>query len=46
MLELAKQIVVGYEENIIMLHFVSDYEDELEDTMLYLAAKAYLKRYN
>jgi hypothetical protein len=45
MLELAKQIVEEYEKNLTCLYEVRQYEDELEDTMLYLAAKAYLKRY-
>lgn len=45
MLELAKKIVEEFESNLPLLHDVRTYEDEREDVMLYLAAKAYLARY-
>ncbi len=45
MLELAKKIVGEFEKNLPMLHDERTYSDEREYVMLYLAAKAYLTRY-
>lgn len=45
MLELAKKIVEEFERNLPLLHSEQTYSDEREDVMLYLAAKAYLARY-
>lgn len=45
MLELAKQIVEEFEKNIPGLYEPFQFENERENLLLYLAAKAYLHRY-
>ena len=44
-LDLCKQIVEKFEENLTCLYDKRHYEEECEDVMLYLAAISYLKRY-
>lgn len=43
--ELAQKIVDKFENNMPFLHNIKTYQEEREDAMLYLSAKAYLERY-
>lgn len=45
MIEAAKKIVQEFEENIPPLFDEANYSEKSEQVMLYLAAKAYLERY-
>ncbi len=45
MQQLAEQIVEEFEKRDLIITSTRGYEDDLEGIALYLAAKAYLKRY-
>lgn len=44
-INLAEQIVEEFEKQDLIITSTKDYEDNLENIALYLAAKEYLKRY-